>query len=234
MKLKHKITKLDDVDEQYRPLYAQGDDGAFYLQVDGLVPKSKLDEFRNNNVELMQKLEGLKDIDPKKYNELLEEHRKIQEKELIEKGEVDKLVTMRTEAMKSDLTAQIAALTAERDGAFSNLNRLLIDNEAARVATTLGVAPTALDDVTARASRVFKVVDGAAVMQDDKGQVVYGKDGSTPMSISEWATGLRSTAPHLFTPSEGGGASGGGGGSGTKVASSSLGKIAAGLESLQE
>ena len=62
MKLKHKIAQLDDVPESLRPLYSEGDDGAFYLQVEGLVPKSKLDEFRNNNVQLMQKLQALEGI----------------------------------------------------------------------------------------------------------------------------------------------------------------------------
>ena len=232
MKLKHKIAQLDDVPESLRPLYSEGDDGAFYLQVEGLVPKSKLDEFRNNNVQLMQKLQTLEGIDPVKYQELIEQQRKIQEQELIEKGEVDKLVNMRVENMKADLDAQISALTKERDSAHSNLNRLLIDNEVARVATALGVAPTALDDVISRASRAFKVVDGAAVMQDSNGQIVYGKDGSTPMSLSEWGSGLRTTAPHLFIQSEGGGAKGSSTAGGAKASGSSISKISAGLAAL--
>ena len=233
MKLKHKIAKLEDVAEDFRSLYAAGEDGAFYLQVEGLVPKDKLDEFRNNNVELMRKLQGLEGVDPAKYKELLEQQRKIQESELIEKGEVDKLVNMRVENMKVDLETQISTLEKERDRAHTSLNKLLIDNEAARVATTLGVAPTALDDVISRASRAFKVVDGVAVMHDENGQVVYGKDASTPMSLTEWGTGLRTTAPHLFAASEGGGASGAGGAGGAKSPSSAIGKISAGLESLK-
>ena len=43
MKLKYKIAKLEDVAEFLRPSYEQGAGGAYYLQTEGLVPKTQLD-----------------------------------------------------------------------------------------------------------------------------------------------------------------------------------------------
>jgi hypothetical protein len=56
MAFKFVVDSLDDIEEVFRPLYAEieGENGTkrFQLQVEGVVPSAKLDEFRNNNVEL--------------------------------------------------------------------------------------------------------------------------------------------------------------------------------------
>jgi hypothetical protein len=101
MGLKHTITKLEDVPENVRTLYvAQGD--KFVLDVDGVVPKEKLDEFRNNNIALQQQIDKYKDLDPVKYRELMAIQQKITEKELLDKGEVEKLVELRVTTMRDD------------------------------------------------------------------------------------------------------------------------------------
>lgn len=201
--LKFKVAKLEDVAEQFRGLYAQGADGMFYLQAEGAVDKDRLDEFRNNNVNLMKEMEKYKDVDPAKYNELLAIQRKVEEKELIEKGEIDKLVNLRTQEMRRTLDQQIADLTKANEINVRQLETLTIDNAVREHAVKLGVQATAVDDVLLRAKTVFRLQEGKPVAVDKDGQVIFGKDGQTPMAVGEYVTGLKETAPHLFQPSTG-------------------------------
>lgn len=203
MKLKFRIAKLEDAPEQFRDLYAQGEDGSFYLQAEGAVAKDKLDEFRNTNVELMKQLEKVKDVDPAKYNELLAIQRKIEEKELIEKGEIDKLVGLRTSEMRRTFEQQIEDLKKVNEVNTRQLETLTIDNAVREHAIKLGVQPTAVDDVLLRAKTVFRLHEGRPTAFDKDGQVMYGKDGQNSLAIPEYIGGLKEAAPHLFQPSTG-------------------------------
>lgn len=205
---KYKIAKLEDVIEAHRGFYTQGQDGAYYLAVDGAVDRTKLDEFRNNNVELMKSLDRFKGIDPDKVQEILENERKIAEKKLIDAGDIDGLVNSRIAAMKQDYEGRISTLTNNYSTANRQLETLLIDNEVRAHAIKIGVAPTAVDDVLLRAKTVFKVEEGRPVAKNDKGEVLYGKDGQNTLAVGEWIGGLKEAAPHLFQPSTGSGAHG--------------------------
>lgn len=210
MPMKFKIAKLEEVPEAVRSLYRQEGD-VFVLDVDGVVPKERLDEFRTNNIELSKQLEKLKDIDPAKYRELIELDRRVKEKQLIEAGKVEEVVTMRVEQMRTDFETEKADLTGKLAKANKTLETLMIDNVARDKAIKAGVMPTAVDDVVLRAKLVYTYENGAAVPKDSEGKVIYGKDGKTAMTMEEWVVGLRKTAPHLFHGSSGTGAGGGGG-----------------------
>jgi hypothetical protein len=41
------------------------------------------------------------------------------------------------------------------------------------------------------------------VGMDSEGNVIMGKDGVTPLSVNEWVTSLRESAPHLFKSASG-------------------------------
>lgn len=209
MALKGVLDSLDGVDQTIAQFYSKGDDGKYRLSVEGMVDKSKLDEFRDTNVRLMKDIDKFKDVDPVKFRELAEEHRKIQEKEWIEKGELDKVVAQRVATMQTDFSAREKELSTVNESMSKQLESLLIDNEVRSAATKLGIRPSAVDDVLLRAKTVYKVKDGAATPFNDKGEMVYGKDGVNPMAVSEWVGSLKGTAEHLFTPSTGGGANGG-------------------------
>ena len=232
MKLKFKLDTLEGLDAAIAALYEQGADGAYYLLVDGAVGKDKLDEFRNNNVKLLKDLEKFKDVDPAKYQELLALAKKQEEKKLIDAGEIDKVVEQRVGEMKSTYEGQLKTLTEQNSVAQRQLESLLIDNAVRDAAVKSGVQPTAVDDVLLRAKATFKIKDGNAVPVDTQGNVVYGKDGTTPMSVVDWTTGLKKQAPHLFQGSQGGGAQGSGKGNVDTSKLSSAQKIAQGLDSL--
>ena len=232
MKLKFKLESLDGLDAAIAALYEQGADGAFYLSVDGAVGKDKLDEFRNNNVKLLKDLEKFKDVDPAKYQELLALAKKQDEKKLIDAGDLDKVVEQRVGEMKSTYETQLQTLTQENSVAKRQLEALLIDNAVRDAALKSGVQATAVDDVLLRAKATFQIKEGNAVPVDAQGNVVYGKDGTSPMSVADWTTGLKKQAPHLFQGSQGGGAQGSGKGNVDTSKLSSAQKIAQGLDSL--
>ena len=226
---KFKIAKLEDVKEEHRGFYRQGDDGNYYLIVEGAVAKDKLDEFREKNIQLLRDMDKFKDVDPEKYRLLAEEHRKLEEGELIKKGDVEGLVNSRTSVMKTDFERKYGDLEKKFGTANRQLETLMIDNNVRAEATKLGIAPTAVDDVLLRAKTIYKVEEGKVVAKDAEGNPMFGKD-SNPLGISEWIGGLKEGAPHLFQGSAGSGSShsGGRGGQDTSTMSPSQ-KIADGL-----
>lgn len=209
MALKYRIKKLEDVPEAVRGLY-KADGEEFVLDAEGIVPKERLDEFRENNVNLQKQLEKLKDVDPVKYKELVELQRQVDEGKLLKEGKVEEVVNSRVTAMKATLEAERDGFKTRAETSEGQLAVLLIDSAVRAEALKKGIATTALDDVVLRARTVYKMKEGVAVPHNEKGEVVYGKDGKTPMPMTDWVEGLKKTAPHLFAGHSGGGAAGGG------------------------
>ena len=233
MSLKFSVDTLDGLPADIAGFYTKNADGKFYLDVEGAVSKTKVDEFRATNVELLRKLEGFKDVDPVKYAELQKLGKLAEEKKLVEAGDVEKLVGLRVGEMRTTLQTEIDTLKNVNMVANRQLEALLIDSSVRDAAIKSGVQPSAVEDVLLRAKTVFQIKDGAAVPLDSNGQVVYGKDGATPMSVVDWAAGLKKQAPHLFQPSNGSGANTANaaiGAHGAKL--SSVDKIGQGLENL--
>lgn len=213
MALKFVLDSLDDLDDSLKGLYSKHTDGKFYLDVDGAVAKNKVDEFRDNNISLKQQLEEMTDkfgnIDLDKYQALIDKEALDDGKKRVTMEKVDDIVAERTTAMKAEHNTQLEALKTTNSALNGQLNGLLIDGTVRTAAVEAKVASTALDDVILRAKQTFQVVDGKAVAHDDKGQIVYGKNGTDPLSTVEWIGGLKTSAPHLFEVSKGGGAGGG-------------------------
>lgn len=232
MALKFKLTKkaFDELADDIKPLYVTNADGNYYLDAEGAVDKDRLDEFRNTNVELLKKLEPFKDVKVEDYRKALEDQKKIQEKEWLEKGEVEKVVEQRVSAMKSDYEGKIQERDAKLQKAGAQLDILIIDNQVREHAIKNGITPSAVDDVLLRARNIYQVEEGRAVPKDKNGAVIFGKDGNNPLAIQDWIGGLKDEAPHLFQASQGSGANGGNRGIKQDMKNASpQSKIAAGL-----
>lgn len=223
------VDNIESVAEPLRTLYVKQEDGKFVLGVEGAVPRSKLEEFRDNNIELNKQIAKFKDVDPAKYRELMALQTQLDEKKLIEAGKVDEVVNQRVQTMKGEYDGQINDLKKNNDTLTRQLETLIIDNTVRDVSTKSGVLPTAVDDVLLRAKTLFKIKDGVATPLDAKGQVIYGKDGQNPQPISEWLEGLKEAAPHLFQGSQGAGSQGSGGRGPSNPNMTATQKIAAGL-----
>lgn len=80
--LKKRVTDIESVDERYRDLYIQAEDGSYQLDFVDQDAKAQVDEFRNNNralnrelqtmKEQMDKYSALGDVTPEDINGLLE------------------------------------------------------------------------------------------------------------------------------------------------------------------
>ena len=211
MALKFKFKTREEIPAEQQPLYIERD-GVWLLDVDGAVDKTKLDEFRNNNVALIKERDDLKKrfegIDPEEVRRLAEEKQRL---ELQAKGhkpeELEKIIENRVKSLKSEWEKQITGLTTERDALNARLTTIQIDQGVTTVATKRGLRPTAIPDITSRARSVFRLVNGVPTAFEADGKTVrYGKDGITPMTLEEWIDTQVSEAPHLFESNSGGGA----------------------------
>lgn len=239
MPMKFQLDSLDGLDVASlekvlgQPLYVQNDeDKKYYLNVEGVVQKEKLDEFRTNNINLTNELTkfkaDFKGIDPKEFHRLhkLELDGKFSGKT---NEEIDKTIQERVGTMRAELEEQINGLTKANETQASQLNVLLVDNVVRDAANKGGVTGPAVDDILLRAKSVFKLVEGRPVPHDTNGNVIYGNDGTSPLSVVAWVTSLKKSAPHLFPQSQGGGATGGRTGPANMENASALDKIKAGL-----
>jgi hypothetical protein len=216
MALKLKYKTKDEVPAELQTIYVERD-GEFALDVDGVVEKSKHDEFRNLNVALRKELEDQKKrfegIDPDEVRKLADEKRQLEESQQLKLGEVEKVLENRMKNAKTEWDKQMATVSAERDSLTSRLTAIQIDQGVTTVATKKGLRPTAIPDITARARTVFRLVNGVpAAFEADGKTVRVGKDGMTPMTLEEWVDTQVADAPHLFESNSGGGAAGDGSG----------------------
>jgi hypothetical protein len=220
MPLKYSYNKADEIPEGFKDHYTETD-GKFLLQADGIIPKARLDEFRDSNIDLKKQLESantklgeIDGIDLDHARKLIDQADKQKDRKLLEAGEVDKLVDRRTTALKATYEAQVKDLTTERNTLNETLAKREIDNAVLEAAQKTGVQKTAIEDVLNRARQVFSMQQGRATAQQG-GEPIYNSNGD-PLTVSEWVSQLAQGAPHLFSQNTGGGATGtGAGGSGS-------------------
>ena len=216
MALKYKYPSKEQIPVELQSFYVERD-GAWLLDADGVVEKSKLDEFRTTNVALMKERDDLarkfEGIDPDAVRQLAEDKRKLEEAAQLKAGEVDKVIDARIKASRAEWDKQHGVVVAERDALTGRLTAIQIDQAVVSEATKRGLRATAIPDITARARMTFKLVNGVPQAFDGDGKTArMGKDGVLPMTLAEWVDALVSDAPHLFEANAGGGAAGSGGG----------------------
>lgn len=232
-KLEAVIEKLEEVPEELRSYYTEAEDGKFRIQVNGLVPKSTLAEFRNTNTELMKQLASVEEQitlwkvlgeDPTEINKELKELRalrtRVEDKDLIDRRGFDEALNKRTAEMKAStdnqirtLTEELQRITSERDTAVARYQQSMVNRELTDAALAAGVLPPAIPDVLSRAREHGWILNdkGRVVQRDNDGgtQYVIGADGASPLTPREWLNGyVRDTAPHFFAALSGGGSFG--------------------------
>ncbi len=208
MPLQSKFKTRTEIPVEHLPFYTERE-GAWVLDVEDMVAKSKLDEVRATNVSLLKERDELKQrfegIDPDEVRKLAEDKRKLEEAAQLKAGEFEKVIEARVKALKGDFDKQLGAATTERDALHARLVAVQIDQGVVAAATQRSLRATALLDITARARGVFKLVNGVATAFEADGQTVrQGKDGA--MTLAEWVDAQVSEAPHLFESNAGGGA----------------------------
>ncbi len=201
-----------------------------------VVNKADLGQFRDNNIKLSQERDGLQTqlanlyttlgMDPEKQDEfvdnfksLKEIKRKVDDGKLVADTTLDDAITTRTAEMQRQHQQQVDSqrrAIAERENEIGTLKTQLtkaaIDREVISAINNerSGALPSATTHILRESYDVFKPMDGGRLVPfDAEGKIMYGADGSTPMSPLEWLGKLRETSPFFFKGSTGGGAGGG-------------------------
>ena len=215
MALKLEVASLDEVPEALRSEY-KNVDGKFFLDAEGITDalgaKSKLQEFRENNVKLLKERDALKSSSVLATEEVNELKRlktleaELKGKQTISVSEFEDRLKERMSSMREELTASQRAAEERAVKSEAAFERERLGNTLRSAAVKAGVRSTALEDVLLRGDRAFKLVDGEVAVVDPKGEVRYGRDGQ--MTADEWLVELNVQAPHLFEPNTGAGATG--------------------------
>lgn len=190
-------------------------DAAVNAAVSGL--KSKNSELLGKLKERDEEMKRYEGIDPDAVRSILKRFTDDEEAALIAKGQVDTVLSKRTERMKAEYDKQLGSAKAEAEAAAKRAQAFqarVLDNEIRAAAAKAGIHQHAIDDALFRGRAMFSLDDsGAAVALGDDGRPVLGKDGKTPFSPAEWLEGMKEKAPHWF-PAQASGSGAGGSGSG--------------------
>ena len=220
--MKRKITGEDyeKLNEEMQAFYKKEGDGNYYLDVDESdeikAEKEKLKEFRTNNITLQKRVEEFekkfKDIDPDEVKVLKQKIQDIDDKKLLEEGEIDKLVGQKTERMQQNYESQIEAISTDNERLNTELSKLkdrlsseVIDSRITKAVSEVGtVRKGAMLDIINRGRQTWKLGDdGNPIATKGDGTPLYGKDPKKLLSFDEWAEGLVDNAAYLFEPNEG-------------------------------
>lgn len=222
----------DKIPEGLKEFAKKSEDGTVFIVK--VSPTAKVDEFRNKNVELSKERDtilaalndarGLVGEDLEAFKAELTELRatsqQVKDGKLKGTGDVEAEVSRRVESMKKSFETQLSDKAKEAAEANKKVQvidakwrQTLIDRFVtdAVLDEKNGADPRALNDILKHSYTVFKVRQDETIVPMDGEAIVYGADGATPMTPSEWLAKLRESAPYFFKISNGGGATGGGG-----------------------
>ncbi|WP_312141203.1 hypothetical protein [Stutzerimonas nitrititolerans] len=195
-----------------------------YLDTEVAGLKSKNQELLGANKTLKTDLDQFKGqfegLDIGAVKSLLQKASQDEETRLLAEGKLDEVISKRTERLRADLDKQLQAEKDRADKAESFAKRFsdkVLADSIRGAALKAGALPEASEDIILRAKGTFTLNEnGEAVAVDADGQVIYGKDGKTPLSPLEWAESLRETASHLWPRAQGAGPTGDNGGKAAK------------------
>lgn len=208
-----KVATLDEVPEAYRGLYVEKD-GSF------VVDPAKLEEFEwDDKAELAGALENERKetkrlktevtkyagIDPERARAAQQKLDELEAKELMDKGEFDRLLTKR----KEEFDLAEADYKKKLDDASARLDTYELINPVRDAALKAGVLAEDIEDVLKITSHRFK-------LNDKRQPVVLDMDGDESSLTVEkfWGEEFKTQKPKFFGASGAGGSGAPAGGSG--------------------
>jgi hypothetical protein len=215
-------TTYDALPDVLKSEYAKEGDN-YLLETDDASYKTKIGEFRSNNVELLKAQTDLKkemvkfkDIDPVKYAEMQTKLDEISDKKMIEEGKLEELLTQRVERYQEEHDSKYTALEGVNSTLIGNaktqsdkIKVLMIGSKITAAVNDIGVVRKgAMVDIISRAKKVWELDDDLNLVPKKDGNIYYGEDGKNPITPEEYAKSLYTEAPYLFESSKGGGSQG--------------------------
>lgn len=206
-------------DDNGEPGGGGGEDAQASIQkaVDAAVAglKTKNSELLGKLKEREEKLKDFDGIDPTAVRAILTKFASEEEAALLAKGDIDIVLSKRTERMQAEHSKTLKAEQEARTRAEGKASKLAARTLAGAIrdaAVKTGAYPEAMDDIVLRAGGLWRLNDDGDPVAMNGDEVVLGKDGKTPLSPMEWAESLRETAPHLWPKAQGSNAPGSGSG----------------------
>jgi len=228
MNLKGVVASLDEVPEALHEFYSQGSDGKYRLAADGLVDKSKVDEFRTTNIELSKRLEQFGDVDLDEYAKMREQIAEIQKQKAKDAGDWETRESQLRKEMAEVSAKERKALETELEGLRGALDEeVRIARATSALAEHKGSTKVLLPHVL-RYTKTVKGEDGryTAIVVDEQGNPRIGDSQGSNMSIAQYVETLKAD-PDFARNFEGTGSTGGGASKSTGGASGPVRKIAA-------
>ncbi len=186
--------KLSEIPENFRGLYSEKD-GKFVLDA---APRKDIGRFldskRAAETEAARLKEQLGDLDPEEARDAVALKRRLEERKLLEKGDVEAVIARREAALKAEAEKARQPLEARATAAETKLSSVLRDQALLRAAGELDVVKEALDDVLLLGASELKVVGGELV----------GADGPVA-DVGAWLKAKLERRKHWLAPSTGGG-----------------------------
>ena len=218
----------EDVQNLYK---ADGDN--YQLNVKGAVSKTKLDEFRDNNILKDKEFKALEKkfsgVDLDQYAEFKLTQQKLDDKKLIDAGDIDALVASKIAVVTSDFTSKLDHANQQITDLTSNnssiVNKYEIQGATSKAFSEFKIRPEIQGALTAQINSMFTVKEGNVVAMDGD-QIITGSNGN--LSINEFV----STQDDAFKIPSSGGRGDGGGGGGGQGEKSSIDKIKGGIATL--
>lgn len=205
MALAFQMDNMEGVGEEIAALYTEKEGKFMLTGIEGISPKSKVDEFRNSNIELTNQLKGFEGIDPAKYATMTTEIDELKirlDKTDLDEEQIEKIVAGRVKKMSDDFVESETGYKTTISTQSERINTLVLDGTAREAAVANGIAETAVDDVIGRVRQTYTVGEnGSPIGTDGEGKTLYDSTGQEILSINDYVKGLTKTAPHLFQES---------------------------------
>ncbi len=202
--------ELDALPEAVRALYIEKD-GKWTL--DGLVAesdlttlKTKVGEFRDNNITMAKELEDLrplkdkfKDVDPEEYKTLKTKAKQLETQGIKTADDLKAVIDAAVKPLTDRLDASEKARQTAQQAADDSRFRELVSADA----TKAGVKAQSLRHVLREAQEKFELKDGTL---KPRAGVKHHSDPLKELTTADWLEELARTDDYLFGDSVGGGA----------------------------
>lgn len=196
--MKLKTTQIDgknyaEIDSSGFPVYLHDDGkeigfdaGQAFQKINSLSAEAKTHRLAKEQAE--KSLKDFEGLDPLKVKEALNTVQNLDAKKLVDAGEVDKVKTEITEALKQTYEPQLQKLTQERDSVQQQLHSELIGGGFARSKYIQENIAVPADMIQATFGKNFQIENGKVVAVGADGQKIYSR--TRPGEIAEFDEAL--------------------------------------------
>jgi hypothetical protein len=168
--------------------------------------KAKNEQLIGINKRISEKMEGMEEG----KKQLIDKMKTAEEKRLIEAGDFDSLVQMKSQQALQAKDDMLRDFERKYEDTRRENERMQIGSMARQAAIMSGVRPEAQDEIELLARERFRMVDGKLQGFDQAGNELFTEKGE-PMTIEGYIQSLAPTKSYLFNQKQGGGAMGGNG-----------------------